>query len=413
MTAFAAATSPSYLSSPPPPPRAAGTKPVVSRVVIASINRAEGDTGVHTHTRMLSTGLVEAGVACDVLGPFDGSRKWLPVFAVRPLLLHRINKTWSTLWHRRFHMAAVRENLLRRLRAAPADVVVAQCPVSARAALDARQALRASFPVVLVCHFNHSEATEYRDKGELRCSRHYQAMLDFEARVLESVDRVIYVSNWARDNVEAVRGLRTRSSAVVWNGLAEAPATAPLARAELGLREEDLVLINVGSIEPRKNQLGLIDLFADVQAHFANAKLVLVGDGPARGDVEDKVAELRLKESVVFLGHRRDVPSILPAADLYVHYSTLENCPLALLEAARAGLPVAAVPAGGVAELQAALDCKLDLDPADIRETLARLHPILESKDARRAAGERARRAFEDTFTRRSMTQEYLRALTF
>ena len=118
-----------------PRPRHDGAS--VQRIVIATINRAEGDTGVHTHTRMLHHGLVEAGVACDVIGPFDGSPKWLPVFAIRPLLLRRINKTWSTLWHRKWHMAAVRENLLRHLRSHPADVVLAQCPVSARAALRA------------------------------------------------------------------------------------------------------------------------------------------------------------------------------------------------------------------------------------------------------------------------------------
>ena len=53
-----------------------------------------------------------------------------------------------------------------------------------------------------------------------------------------------------------------------------------------------------------------------------------------------------------------------------MHYATLENCPLVLIEAARAGVPVAAIPAGGVPELQAALDCKFDLIPHDLRGTL-------------------------------------------
>ena len=64
---------------------------------------------------------------------------------------------------------------------------------------------------------------EYRAKGELADSRTYNAMMNFESRVLEEVDRVIYVSNWSRENVEAVRGLRTRSSKVIWNGADDAP----------------------------------------------------------------------------------------------------------------------------------------------------------------------------------------------
>src|SRR5438093_1626056 len=94
-------------------PSASLRKP--ARVIIASINREEGDTGVHTHTRMLSAGLRDASVKCDLVSPFSGSRKWLPVFAIRPLLLKRINKTWSTLWHRRWHAAALRDNLADRL----------------------------------------------------------------------------------------------------------------------------------------------------------------------------------------------------------------------------------------------------------------------------------------------------------
>src|SRR5689334_9719189 len=87
-----------------------------ARVVIATINRPEGDTGVHTHTRMLSNGLREAGAACDVISAFDGGRKWLPVFAIRPLILHRVNKSWSTLWHRHWHRAALRAALLDSVR---------------------------------------------------------------------------------------------------------------------------------------------------------------------------------------------------------------------------------------------------------------------------------------------------------
>ena len=397
-------------------PAATGrAKARVGRVVIATINREEGDTGVHTHTRMLAGGMRDAGVACDIISPFGGSKKWLPIFAVRPLVLHRVNRTWSTLWHRKFHLAALRENLMRQLAGdATPDAVIAQCPVSAKAAIDVRDLLRAKFPIAMVCHFNGSEATEYRDKGELASSRHYQAMLDFEQNVLESVDRVIYVSNWARENVEAVRGIRTKSSAVIWNGMSdEAAASSAIKRVNIGVRDDDLVIMNVGSLEPRKNQLGLIDLFAVVRDHFDKAKLVLVGDGPARDEIGQKIDEKHLADSVRLLGHRRDVSSLLPLADLYVHYANLENCPLVLIEAARAALPIAAVPTGGVPELLDALDCKFEINPADGRGTLERLRPLLQDAATRKDTGMRAQEAYRRTFTAAAMTRAYIDALTF
>jgi len=388
------------------------TRPTPRRprnVVIASINRAEGDTGVHTHARMLEAGLRDAGVGVDVISPFTGSRKWLPLFAIRPLVLTKFNKTWGTLWHRYFHAAALRENLARRMKAGGVDVIVAQCPVSARAAMDV---VKRRVPVAMVCHFNGSEAAEYRDKGELDDPRRFDEMLKFEERVLREVDRVIYVSNWARENVESARKLRTRSSAVIWNGASAAPSDA-LSRERLDLRDDDLVLINVGSIEPRKNQIGLIDLFAAIRGTHTNAKLLLVGDGPQRWAVEQKVEQLGLGGAVKFLGHRRDVPQILPVADLYVHYANLENCPLVLIEAARAGVPIAAIPTGGVGELQRALDCDFAIDPGDLRGTLERLQPLLSDKNIRREHGQRAKAAFEKTFTVGSMTQAYINALSF
>jgi len=383
----------------------------IASVCIATINRPEGDTGVHTHTRMLASGLDAAGVRCDVVSAFDAGAAWLPIFAVRPLLLKRINSTASTLWHRRWHMAALRTALRRHVKSKTPDIIVAQCPVSARAALDMRDETGGKFPVVLVCHFNHSEAAEYREKGELSGEDRYRDMLAFEDRVLEEVDRIIYVSSWARGNVEETRGLRTKSSAVVWNGVDESVPPA-MTRDQLGLGEADLVLMNVGSLEPRKNQLGLLDLFATIHSQYPASRLLLIGDGPARGDVEQKIAEMNLQSAVTLLGHRRDVPALLPLADLYIHYAALENCPLALIEAARAGLAFAAVPAGGVPELQRALDCHYELQPHDLRASMDNLRPLLDNAELRKAAGARAQEKFKATFTRDAMTHAYIDALT-
>jgi glycosyltransferase involved in cell wall biosynthesis len=395
------------------------------RLLIATINRPEGDTGVHTHTRMLHDGLIRAGADCAVVSPFAGSKKWYPIFAVRPLLLHRLNRTWSTGWHRRWHGAALRENLLRRVAAEDVDAVIAQCPVSARAALDVRERLSRRFTVAMVCHFNSSEAQEYRDKGELNDEISFRAMMKFEDRVLAEVDRVVYVSNWARRSVENARGITPRASSVIWNGLepsrgggsteaaegAGAAGASPICRADLGLAPSDLVLINVGTLERRKNQLGLLDLFVRIYAEHAHAKLVLVGEGEQRTAIERRIAALGLQDAVRLLGMRRDVPALLEMADLYLHYATLENCPIVLLEAARAGLPFAAIAAGGIAELQTRLECEVVLDPSDERKSLAALDPLLKDADVRKERSRRARANFQKYFTQQAMTRAYLNVL--
>ena len=371
-------------------------------VVIATVNREHGSTGVHTHTRSLRDGLRAAGVACDVVTPFDGTKAWLPVFAVRPLVLNRVNPTWATLWYRHWHGAAVRANLRRRLARGDVEQIIAQCPVSAAAALSLRGSpgrTSGAPGVTLVAHFNHSEAAEYRDQGVLAGDARYRRMLAGEDEVVRTVDRVVYVSEWAKTTVEHDRGVTPRASAVIRNGIADRPAAGAVTRADLGLSAADVVLISVGTLEPRKNQLALVESLAKLGG---SAKLVLVGAGPDRAAIERRVGELGLGGRVVLLGHRTDVPALLAVADVYVHAAVAENCPVAVIEAARAGLPWAAVPAAGIVELQRHLGGCV---------TLADVGRLVDDAGLRRDLGRAAAATFAAGFTRAAMVRGYVDAL--
>jgi glycosyltransferase involved in cell wall biosynthesis len=226
---------------------------------------------------------------------------------------------------------------------------------------------------------------------------------------------VVYVSGWARDVVERERAIQPRESTVVWNGLPDLSPKAPKARSEmrtaLGLADGELALVNVGTLEPRKNQAGLVDLFADVAAEFPRARLLLIGDGPHRSVVEARVAERKLQDKVRFLGMRRDVPAILAAADMYVHFAIAENCPVVLIEAARAGLPIAAAPVGGVPELMRELGSDVNLDLANPAASLQGLRQLLSDAARRNVLGDLARQNFVRRFTRDAMVRQYLAAL--
>ena len=81
------------------------------------------------------------------------------------------------------------------------------------------------------------------------------------------------------------------------------------------------------------------------------ATLHVVGDGPLRGEAERLAAELGLEGAVRFLGSRDDVPELLAAAECALLASDYEGCPLAVVEAMAAALPVVATEAGGTGEL--------------------------------------------------------------
>ena len=81
------------------------------------------------------------------------------------------------------------------------------------------------------------------------------------------------------------------------------------------------------------------------------ARLVLVGDGPCRADLEARAARPDLAGRVLFTGWRRDLTRILADTDLAVLSSRNEGTPVALIEAAAAAIPAVATNVGGVCEV--------------------------------------------------------------
>lgn len=115
------------------------------------------------------------------------------------------------------------------------------------------------------------------------------------------------------------------------------PTTRERKRQELGGRYR-FIVGHVGRFVYQKNHEFLIRVFAEVHRRFPDALLVLIGDGPLRGQVQRQVSSLRLENNVSFLGVRSDVRELLQAMDVFLLPSRYEGLPLATVEAQAAGL---------------------------------------------------------------------------
>lgn len=100
-----------------------------------------------------------------------------------------------------------------------------------------------------------------------------------------------------------------------------------------------LVIGHVGRMEPVKNHAFLIDILVQIKKTQPDAVLLLVGNGSLRSELEKKVEQHHLQDSVIFAGIQKNVNEFLQAFDVMVFPSLFEGLPVTLVEAQAAGVP--------------------------------------------------------------------------
>lgn len=109
-------------------------------------------------------------------------------------------------------------------------------------------------------------------------------------------------------------------------------------RTKYNISDDTLVIGNVGKINPGKNHKFLLDVLKRIYRNRNNVKLLLIGDGPIREEVERKVAELNISSITIFTGMIKDPYAYYSAMDIFFCPSLYEGFSLATLEAQAAGL---------------------------------------------------------------------------
>lgn len=166
-------------------------------------------------------------------------------------------------------------------------------------------------------------------------------------------DRVIAVSEEVRDY--QIRYIRTSPQKIVTinSGVNvkkfESRADAGLnVRKELGLAPSTPLVGIVGRLQPQKDHATFLRAARSIRDVLPDARFLVVGDGPLRGELTHQARTLDLLPSVIFCGIRQDIPAVLSALDLLVFSSRWEGLPVALMEGMAAGKPIVSTNVGGV-----------------------------------------------------------------
>ncbi|MGH3366999.1 MAG: glycosyltransferase [Nocardioidaceae bacterium] len=123
------------------------------------------------------------------------------------------------------------------------------------------------------------------------------------------------------------------------------------ARELLGIPPDAPVVGTVGTLTAKKDHRSLVEAFAIVRDALPDSRLVIVGGGPLERALRHQVAVLGLEGVVCLTGTRNDVPSLLPAFDVFAMSSLFEGLSIALIEGMAAGLPAVVTKVGGMPEV--------------------------------------------------------------
>jgi sugar transferase (PEP-CTERM/EpsH1 system associated) len=178
-------------------------------------------------------------------------------------------------------------------------------------------------------------------------------------------------------------------------------------RRALRLPAHAVVVGTVGRLDPVKDHVGLLRAFSVLRSDQPAAELVIVGDGPCRGELERAIQELGLTGHVHLLGMRQDVPRLLRAFDTFVLPSLAEGISNTVLEAMATGLPVVATRVGGNPELVEHGVTGALVPAGNPLVLAAALRCYVEDAALREAHGEAARRRVLQHFTLERMAQGY------
>lgn len=109
-------------------------------------------------------------------------------------------------------------------------------------------------------------------------------------------------------------------------------------RSELGIKKDEIVILNVGRFFPEKNHKFMVEIVKTLKEKNVDFKFIFVGNGELKELICSKIDEISCRENCMFFERRNDVAELLMASDVFVLPSLFEGFPITLIEAQATGI---------------------------------------------------------------------------
>jgi glycosyltransferase involved in cell wall biosynthesis len=252
-----------------------------------------------------------------------------------------------------------------------------------------------SKPIVATCH-------NWLSGGRMLAAYNF-----LDRRALQHFDAVSAVSQTVVDKLLSW-GVRRERLSIIPNGIdLDRFDVRLLPRERAGNKRNEQVVGIVARLDLQKGFAYLLKAVRTLRASFPEVRLLVVGEGPDRGKIEELVAELGLNGVVTLAGQQADMPAIYASIDVFVLPSLNEGLPMTILEAMAASKPIIATRVGAVPSVIIDGETGWLVEPRDEVGLTQAMGKLLSERDLRQRLAQRARAHVEQNYTAAAMAQRY------
>jgi glycosyltransferase involved in cell wall biosynthesis len=236
----------------------------------------------------------------------------------------------------------------------------------------------------------------------------YQAPLRWLIReVLQSSDAIIACAMHLETKAQEICGPRTLNLHLIPNCVDSGHFVPPPPNY---IRSDSRpTFVHVSNFATKKRTVDIVEAFGE-QCIPADARLIMVGEGPDRVAATDRARSLGLSHRIEFVGSQKDIRPFLWEADAFVLASDDEGAPLVLLEAMACGLPWVSTAWGPAAMLPTG-ECGFVVPPRSPGLLAAAMAEMIKDPERRLAMGRRARLRAETDFREETYVERHLQLI--
>lgn len=245
----------------------------------------------------------------------------------------------------------------------------------------------------------------YQEKGLLK-----RILASWAERVLARwTDLIIAVSEGLKQSLVSVEGIPAGKIVVIPNGISlkenkDYKVDEGLKKS-LGIGEGDTIVGTIGRLVWWKGHKVLIEAASLLLEKYPKLKVIIVGDGPFREELEQKIKQLKLEERIKLLGFVDDIGPYLSLFDVFTLPSLKEPFGIVLLEAMAAKKPIIATRAGGVPEIIEDGKTGILVEPSNSKELAKAIDTAVSDNSLMKRFVEKAYRVVLEKFTIETMVE--------